>query len=232
MVSYETKAFLYYSLMSTHTLPGLPHLNIGNIYCIGRNYVEHAYELNNEPPEQPLVFLKPTSSIIFDGDSIQLPPQSNNVHHEVELVVAIGKAGKHISKEKALDHIAGFAVGIDVTARDIQQQAKDKSHPWTVAKGFDTFAPLSSFVTWHQISEPQDISLKITVNGITRQSDSTKLMIFSVAELISYLSGIFTLEPGDLIFTGTPKGVSPIKSGDKIKATLNDELVSLSVTVE
>jgi 2-keto-4-pentenoate hydratase/2-oxohepta-3-ene-1,7-dioic acid hydratase in catechol pathway len=218
--------------MSTYSLPGLPHLNIGNIYCIGRNYVEHAYELNSEPPDQPIVFLKPTNSVIFDGDSIQLPPQSNNVHHEVELVVAVEKAGKNISKENALDHIAGFAVGIDVTARDIQQQAKDLSHPWAVAKGFDTFAPLSSFVTWDQISDPQDISLKITVNGITRQSDSTKLMIFPVAELISYLSDIFTLQPGDLIFTGTPKGVSQIKSGDAIKATLDDGIASLSVTVK
>lgn len=217
--------------MSTQSLPGLSHLNIGNIYCIGRNYAEHAYELDNEPPEQPIVFLKPTSSIIYDGDSIQIPPQSNNVHHEVELVVAIGKEGKSISKDNALDHIAGYAVGIDVTARDIQQQAKEQSHPWAVAKGFDTFAPLSSFVTWHQIPEPQDISLKISVNGIVRQSDSTKLMIFSVSELISYLSSIFTLKPGDLIYTGTPKGVSPLNSGDHIKATLGNELASLSVTV-
>lgn len=217
--------------MSTSSLPGLSHLNIGNIYCIGRNYVEHAVELNNKPPEQPLVFLKPTSSVIFDGDTINLPPQSNNVHHEVELVVAIGKTGKSIPKDKALDHIAGYGVGIDVTARDIQQEAKDNAHPWTVAKGFDTFAPLSPFVDWHRISNPQDIMLEISVNGITRQSDSTKLMIFSVAELISYLSNIFTLQAGDLIFTGTPKGVSPIKSGDQIEATMNNGLASVSVTV-
>lgn len=217
--------------MSTYSIPGLSHLNIGNIYCIGRNYVEHAVELNNEPPDQPIVFLKPTSSIIFDGDSIELPSQSKNVHHEVEMVVAIGKTGKNISKEKALDHIAGYGIGIDVTARDLQQQAKDNSHPWSVSKGFDTFAPLSRFVNWHEISDPQDILLEISVNGITRQSDSTKLMIFSVAELISYLSNIFTLQPGDLIFTGTPKGVSPIKSGDKIEATMNNGLASLSVTV-
>lgn len=218
--------------MPTVSIPGLSHLNIGSIYCIGRNYVEHAYELNNEPPDKPLVFLKPASSVIFDGDSIQLPPQSNNVHHEVELVVAIGKEGKNIPKETAQDHIAGYAVGIDVTARDIQQQAKNQSHPWTVAKGFDTFAPLSSFVDWHRVPEPQDIALSISVNGITRQSDSTKLMIFSVSDLISYLSDIFTLHPGDLIFTGTPKGVSPIKSGDNIEATLGEGLASFSVSVE
>lgn len=218
--------------MSDQPLPGLSNLQLGNIYCIGRNYVEHAHELNNDPPEKPLVFLKPSSSVIFDGDSIQLPQQSNNIHHEVELVVAIGDRGKNIPKDEAVDYIAGYAVGIDVTARDIQQQAKEASHPWTVAKGFDTFAPLSNFVSWHKISDPQDVSLEISVNGITRQSDSTELMIFSVAELISYLSTIFTLQPGDLIFTGTPKGVSPIESGDRIKASMNNGLASLRVTVE
>lgn len=217
--------------MSKQPLPGLPDLEIGNIYCIGRNYVEHAHELKNEVPDQPLVFLKPASSIIFDGEQISIPDQSNNVHHEVELVVAVGKAGKNIPKQEAMEHVAGYAVGIDVTARDIQQQAKEKSHPWTVAKGFDTFAPLSSFVQKKQIADPQNIDLKISVNGETRQSDNTKLMIFPVAELISYLSAIFTLQRGDLIFTGTPKGVSPIKRGDTIEATLNDGLTYLTVTV-
>ncbi len=132
--------------MSKQPLPGLTDLEIGNIYCIGRNYVEHAHELKNEVPDEPLVFLKPSSAIMFDGDQIRIPSQSNNVHHEVELVVAIGNGGKNIPKQKALEHVAGYAVGIDVTARDIQQAAKEKSHPWTVAKGFDTFAPLSSFV--------------------------------------------------------------------------------------
>ena len=218
--------------MANQSLPGLSHLTIGNIYCIGRNYREHTYELDNELPNQPMVFLKPSSSIIFDGDCIQLPSQSNDVHHEVEMVVAIGKAGKQIPKDQALDHIAGYGVGIDVTARDIQQQAKNDAHPWTVAKGFDTFAPISKFVTWHRIQDPQDVSLKITVNGITRQSDNTKLMIFSIPELISHLSAIFTLQPGDLIFTGTPKGVSPIKSGDQIEATMNNGLASLAVSVQ
>lgn len=217
--------------MSTHTLPGLPELQISNIFCIGRNYVEHARELKNEVPDQPLVFLKPTSSLIFDGDTIRIPSQSSNVHHEVEMVAAIGKEGKDIPKEDALDHVAGYGIGIDLTARDIQQQAKEKGHPWTVAKGFDTFAPLSSFVSTDKITDPQDVDLQISVNGEIRQSDNTKLMIFPVAELISYLSSIFTLQAGDLIFTGTPKGVSPIASGDTIEATMNNGLVSLSATV-
>lgn len=218
--------------MAKQPLPGLTDLEIGNIYCIGRNYVEHAHELNNEVPDEPLVFLKPTSALVFDGDQIKIPPQSSNVHHEVELVVALGKGGKNIPKKEATEHVAGYAVGIDVTARDVQQMAKEKSHPWTVAKGFDTFAPLSTFVPKDQIADPQNIDLKISVNGETRQSDNTRLMIFPVDELIDYLSTVFTLQPGDLIFTGTPKGVSPIKRGDTIKATMNDGLICLTVTVK
>ncbi len=218
--------------MDNSTLPGLPDLHINNIFCIGRNYVEHARELQNDVPDQPLVFLKPSSSIIYDGDTIQLPSQSQKIHHEVELVTAIGKGGKNIPKNKALKHAAGYAVGIDVTARDVQQKAKDNGHPWSVAKGFDTFAPLGKFVTADHIADPQNIDLQISVNGETRQSDNTKLMIFPIAELISYLSTIFSLQAGDLIFTGTPKGVSPIEHGDHIEATMNNGQSSLTVTVE
>lgn len=217
--------------MTKKTLPGLPDLNIGTIFCIGRNYAAHARELQNEIPDEPVVFLKPWSSIIFDGDKIILPHQSQNVHHEVELVAAIGKSGKNIPEELALSHVAGYAVGIDVTARDIQQKAKGKAHPWSVAKGFDTFAPVSSFIAADKIENPQNINLQLSVNGENRQCGNTQLMIFPIAKLISYLSTIFTLHTGDLIFTGTPKGVSPIKSGDKIKASL-DNLVTLRTTVE
>lgn len=217
--------------MIKKTLPGFPELHIGNIYCIGRNYVEHAHELENEVPEQPLVFLKPVSSVIFDGEAIQIPTQSDNVHHEVELAVAIGKTGKNISEEHALEYVKGYGVGIDVTARDIQQQAKAKAQPWTIAKGFDTFAPLSPFVSAKHIGDPQNINLKLTVNGEVRQAENTGLMIFPVATLISYLSHIFTLGPGDVILTGTPKGVSPIQSGDYIEATLDDGIVRINVTV-
>lgn len=218
--------------MAKKNIPGLPDLHIGNIYCIGRNYVEHARELRNEVPDQPLVFLKPTSSIIHTGESIKLPSRSQNIHHEVELVVALGKGGKDIPEDKALDHVAGYAVGIDVTARDLQQQAKENSRPWAVAKGFDTFAPLSSFISAEKISDPQNIDLQLSVNGKVLQSDNTELMIFSVAHLISYLSGIFALQPGDLIFTGTPKGVSPIQTGDQVEAVLNEGLLRLNVSVK
>lgn len=232
MVSHETKAFFILLSMEKKKIPGLPHLQFRNLFCIGRNYVEHAKELNNEVPSQPLVFLKPTSSIIFDEDNIQIPPQSQNVHHEVELAVAIDKTGKNIPTEKSLEYVGGYGIGIDVTARDIQQKAKEKGHPWTVAKGFDTFAPLSTFIEKDQIEDPQNLSLQISVNGEVRQSDNTKLMIHTVADLIHYLSTIFTLQPGDIIFTGTPKGVSSITKGDNIKASLNNGLATISVTVD
>jgi len=232
LVSQETKAFFILNIMEKKNIPGLPHLQFRNIFCIGRNYVEHAKELNNEVPSKPLVFLKPTSSIIFDGDNIQIPPQSQNVHHEVELAVAIDKAGKEIPKEKAIEHIGGYGIGIDVTARDIQQKAKEQGHPWSVAKGFDTFAPLSTFIKKDQVEDPQNLNLQISVNGEVRQSDSTKLMIHTAADLIHYLSTIFTLQPGDIILTGTPKGVSSISKGDKIEASLDNGLTIISVTVE
>lgn len=218
--------------MARTTIPGLPELEICTIFCIGRNYGEHAKELKHDVPDKPMVFLKPAASVIFDGDRIHLPEQSKNVHHEVELVVAIGKGGKNISEKDALDHVAGYGVGIDVTARDLQQQAKEKSHPWAVAKGFDTFAPISDFVPADKVPDPQDVEVGIRVNGKQRQHSNTGKMIFPVSELISYLSGIFTLHPGDLIFTGTPKGVSAIKSGDKIEAFLGNSITKLNVSVQ
>lgn len=218
--------------MNQQTIPGLdPELTINTIFCIGRNYSEHAKELKNEVPDRPMVFLKPVSSIIFDGGSIILPPQSREVHHEVELVAAIAKGGKNIPEENALQHIAGYGIGIDVTARDLQQEAKKRSHPWTVAKGFDTFAPISNFIPADSIDDPQNIDLKLQVNGEVRQNGNTRDMIFPVAELVAYLSTIFTLTPGDLIFTGTPSGVSPVKKGDQINATLQNNLATLNIRV-
>lgn len=214
----------------TKQLPGLPHLNIGSIFCIGRNYVAHARELDNDVPDQPMVFLKPVSSITFEGP-ILLPPQSNEVHHEVELVVAIEKGGKDITRDEALSHVGGYGVGIDLTARDIQARAKEKGHPWSVAKGFDTFAPLSHFIPGDQVTDPQNLGLSLTVNDRMRQQSNTRLMIFPVADLIRYLSTIFTLRPGDLIFTGTPEGVSPLHSGDHIEAALDSTLAHLTMEV-
>ena len=213
------------------TIPGLPNLSIGSVFCIGRNYQKHAAELGNTVPDQPMVFLKPAGSVIGDGDTILLPSQSTDVQHEVELVIAIGREGKNISPKNALDFIAGYAVGIDVTARDIQQQAKDRSHPWSIAKGFDTFAPVSNFLPIENGTDFRKMNIALTVNNETRQNGNTSNMIFPVEELIAYLSTIFTLRPGDLIFTGTPEGVSPINHGDTVVASLNDDEVTLNLSV-
>ncbi len=217
--------------MSNLKIPNLD-LSIGSIYCIGRNYAEHAKELGNEVPKNPLVFLKPVSSVCFHNEAIVIPPQSSNVHHEIELVLAIGKKGKDILQENAREYIAGIGLGIDLTARDIQQKAKEKGHPWTVAKGFDTFAPISDFIAPDKVDSLDNLNIKLEVNGEVRQNGNTKDMIYSCDELIAYLSEYFTLYPGDLIFTGTPKGVSQIKTGDRINASLNNNLIQLSLTVK
>lgn len=217
--------------MEATIIPGLD-LPVKSIYCIGRNYAEHAKELNNPLPTSPLVFLKPQSSICYDGDEILIPTQSSDVHHEVELVVAISKICKNASESESLDYISGAGIGIDFTARDIQQKAKELGQPWTVAKGFDTFAPISNFIPLVEIENVQNLDLKLSVNDSVKQSGNTSQMIFSIKKIVSFLSGIFTLYPGDLIFTGTPSGVSSIKSKDVITASLGKNLISLTVTVK
>ncbi|MEP1150861.1 MAG: fumarylacetoacetate hydrolase family protein [Balneola sp.] len=217
--------------MTDKKLPGLNH-QLGTIYCIGRNYTEHAKELNNPVPSSPLIFLKPQSSLCFDGAEIIIPQQSSDVHHEVEIVIAVSKKGKNIPQDDAISYIEGIGVGIDFTARDIQQKAKDSGHPWSVAKGFDTFAPVSQLIPLSKLEDLDNIDIDISVNGIKRQSGNSSQMIFSISFLISYLSEIFTLHPGDLIFTGTPSGVAQIKSGDQITATLGKRLTTLSVSVK
>lgn len=180
------------------------------IICVGRNYVEHARELGNEVPQVPLIFLKPPSSIISDGDTIILPPQSSQVEHEGELVVVIGKRGRSITAENARKHILGYTIGNDVTARDLQRT----DDQWTRAKGFDTFC---SFGPWIDTEfDPADAVLTCRVNGQMRQMASTRDMVFNVGTLIAYISSVMTLEPGDLIFTGTPAGVGELKHGDEV----------------
>ncbi|MGA0255051.1 MAG: fumarylacetoacetate hydrolase family protein [Rhodothermales bacterium] len=192
----------------------------GKLVCIGRNYAKHAAELGNAVPTSPMIFLKPASALIPSGSDIVIPPASADVHHEVELVCLIGTAGSHIPRERALDHVAGYAVGLDMTARDIQLLAKEKGHPWSVAKGYDTFAPLGNFVPAEAVSNPQDLSIRLEINGEERQAGHTGDMIFPVDTLIAYASTIFTLMPGDLLFTGTPEGVGPVREGDRLCATV------------
>jgi 2-keto-4-pentenoate hydratase/2-oxohepta-3-ene-1,7-dioic acid hydratase in catechol pathway len=180
------------------------------ILCVGRNYVEHAKELGNEVPKVPLIFMKPPSSIISNGDSISLPPQSGQVEHEAELVVVIGKRGRNITAEQAKQFIFGYTIGNDVTARDLQKT----DGQWTRAKGFDTFC---SFGPWIDTEfDPSDAVVTCRVNGQMRQMASTRDMVFNVGTLIAYISSVMTLEPGDLIFTGTPAGVGELKDGDEV----------------
>lgn len=180
------------------------------IVCVGRNYVEHAKELGNEVPKVPLIFLKPPSSVISNGDTILLPPQSSQVEHEGELVVVIGRSGRHITAENARKHILGYTVGNDVTARDLQ----NLDSQWTRAKGFDTFC---SFGPWIDTEfDPADAILSCRVNGQMRQMASTRDIVFNVPTLVAFISSVMTLEPGDLIFTGTPAGVGPLKNGDEV----------------
>lgn len=193
---------------------------VGKIICIGRNYIEHAKEMKSDIPDNPVIFLKPPSAIIYNGEDIVIPKISNEMHHEVELVIAIGKGGKNILASNADSHILGYAVGLDMTLRDVQAEAKKKGLPWTVAKGFDTSAPISEVLLKDEIAEPHNLNLVCRVNGNIRQQSNTDKMIFSVHKLIEYISSIITLERGDLIYTGTPEGVSQVNNGDTIEAEL------------
>lgn len=204
---------------------------VNTIFCIGRNYAKHAEELNNPIPESPIIFIKPVTTLVQDGGFIELPAISNDVHYETEVVALIGKSGKNISAGEALQYVSAYGIGIDVTARDIQEKAKQKSHPWAIAKGFDTFAPVSAFVDAAQLPDPQNIHFKLEINGKIRQDGNTNMMLFPIAHLISFLSSIFTLNPGDLVFSGTPEGVGQLHEGDVLAATLGDELTSLTVKV-
>ncbi len=214
------------------TIPEFPDLQIGSVYCIGRNYADHIKEMKSEQTSDPVVFLKPRSSVIFNNKMIKLPAESENVHHEVELVVLIGDQCRNASREESLSKIKAVAVGLDITARDIQSTAKRGGLPWTLAKGFDTFAPIGNFYPAEAISNIQNLSITVRVNDELRQSGNTSNMIFSVPDIISYLSHRFTLYPGDLIFTGTPEGVSQILPGDRIDALIGTNLSSLTVYVQ
>uniref|UniRef100_C6E0C1 5-carboxymethyl-2-hydroxymuconate Delta-isomerase n=1 Tax=Geobacter sp. (strain M21) TaxID=443144 RepID=C6E0C1_GEOSM len=204
---------------------------IGKILCIGRNYADHIKELGNETPERPVIFMKPASSVIGEGEEIVVPPYSSDCHHEAELALLIGTGGSNIPPGEALGHLAGYGVAIDLTLRDVQAQQKEKGLPWEIAKGFDTACPLSDFVPAAAVADPQSLTITLSVNGVKRQDGSTGLMIHRIPELIAYLSSIFTLEPGDLVLTGTPAGVGPIKSGDSVVAEIT-EVGRLQVSVK
>ena len=195
---------------------------IGKLVCLAKTYKKHAEEMSSDVSKAPLLFLKPASAVIFNGDSIVVPKMSKCLHHEVELGVVIGKKCKNISKDEALDYVLGYCLSLDITARDIQSEAKKKGWPWDIAKGFDTFAPISDVVLKGDVSDPNDLDLELKVNGVVRQRSNTKNMVFSVEQIIEFISGVMTLERGDLIMTGTPEGVGEISKNDIIEAELGN----------
>lgn len=213
------------------SIPAYPSLQFGTLYCIGRNYAGHAVEMKSEVPAEPVVFIKPRSSLIFNGQAVSIPANTHEVHHEVELVIFIGQTAKKLSADEAMSAVHAFGVGLDMTARDLQSTAKQKGLPWTLSKGMDSFAPLGNLVEFSSGMDLQNMDLTVKVNGETRQAGNTADMIFPVNRLISYLSAYFTLTPGDLIFTGTPEGVSAITPGDHIEASLGNGQSTLQVYV-
>lgn len=207
--------------MSSVTLRGTPTpVPVSKIICVGRNYAAHAKEMKADLPEQPVLFLKPPTAILGEGGTILLPTISKDLHHEVELTVLIGTGGRNIDEQSALRHVAGYGIGLDMTLRDVQSEAKKKGLPWTLAKGFDTSAPVSEFVPAAEVADPHALAVELRVNGTVRQSGHTSSFIFRLERLIAYISTYFTLEAGDILFTGTPEGVAQTLPGDTLEATL------------
>ncbi|MBZ0184001.1 MAG: fumarylacetoacetate hydrolase family protein [Melioribacteraceae bacterium] len=195
---------------------------IGKLVCVGRNYAEHAQELGNEIPEFPLVFIKPSSAVIFDGEEIVIPKFSNEVHHEAELLLLIGKKIKNATIEESEDAVIAFGVGLDMTARDVQDQLKKKGHPWTISKCFDTSAVLSEFVSKENYNLIGNEVITLKVNGEIKQNSSIDKMIFNWKEIVKFISHEMTLEEGDIIFTGTPKGVGKVLKDDVIETEITN----------
>uniref|UniRef100_UPI00358E7400 oxaloacetate tautomerase FAHD1, mitochondrial n=1 Tax=Myxine glutinosa TaxID=7769 RepID=UPI00358E7400 len=183
---------------------------------------DHAKELNNPLPSEPVLFLKPTSSYLREGHPIEIPWYSHNLHHEVELGLVLGQGGRCIPTADAMDFIGGYALCLDMTARDTQDACKEKGLPWTLAKAFDGSCPIGEYIPKEKIPEPQSLCIWLKVNGVLRQDGNTSDMIFSIPSLINYISNIMTLEEGDLILTGTPAGVAAVHEGDIIEAGLGN----------
>ena len=187
---------------------------IHRIYCVGRNYLAHVREFGNDEKSPPFFFAKASDMIVEDGSTVPYPPLTNNYHHEVELVAAIGKSGANIPVESALGHVFGYAIGFDMTRRDVQQAAAKKGQPWEIGKSFDQSAPCGPIYPVAQVGHVQQGEIEIAVNGQVRQRSDLNLMIWDVPNIINQLSQQVTLQPGDLIYTGTPEGVGPVVAGD------------------
>lgn len=207
--------------------PGYVHLletgrnvRVGKILAVGRNYAEHRVEMGAPVAGPPLLFFKPATALHHPGTPLTLPTDAGAIHHEVELVAAIGTAGRAIPADRALDHVSGFAVGIDLTLRDVQSEAKKNGTPWSLSKGFDGSAPISAVAPRSAVGDGSGLNIQLRVNGDVRQHGNTSQMQRSVAQLIEFASRWIRLEPGDLLFTGTPSGVGPIEPGDRARAEI------------
>ncbi|CAI7616268.1 hypothetical protein N7533_012844 [Penicillium manginii] len=197
--------------------------NCRKVMCIGRNYADHIAELNNTTPKQPFFFLKPSSSILIPGAGPVLRPKGVNLHYEVELGLVIGKTVRDLDpedKQGALDAIQSYILAIDMTARNVQEEAKKKGLPWSIAKGFDTFLPISQEIAKSRIPNPHDAFLRLRVGNTERQADSTSLMLHQIHHQLAQISRVMTLEKGDIVLTGTPKGVGQVQAGDVMRATI------------
>ena len=204
---------------------------IHRIYCVGQNYANHAREMGADPErESPFFFSKPADAICQEGSRLPFPIATENLHHEIELVIAIGKKGTNILTADSLEYVFGYAVGLDLTRRDLQSEAKKKGRPWSTAKGFDNSAPCSAVHSVGEVGHFERGKITLSVNGELRQKGDISDMIWSVAELISSLSSFFELCPGDLIYTGTPAGVGPLKKGDKLEGEV-ENLAKLNITI-
>jgi fumarylpyruvate hydrolase len=191
---------------------------VGRIYCVGRNYAEHAREMGHDPDrEPPFFFMKPADAVVQNGATLPFPQMTKDLHHEIEMVVAIGKGGADIPEGKALDHVFGYGVGLDMTRRDLQGEAKKMGRPWEMGKAFDNSAPCTVLKPVAMVGHPAKGAIWLKVNGETKQKGDLSEMIWNVPEMIAYLSRLITLRPGDLIYSGTPAGVGPVKRGDKLE---------------
>ena len=190
---------------------------VRRIYCVGRNYAEHAREMGHDPDrEPPFFFMKPATSIVNNGATLKFPVGSKDVHHEIEMIVAIGKAARDVPVERGLDHVWGYGVGLDMTRRDLQGEAKKMGRPWEMGKAFDESAPSTDLRPASEIGHPERGAIWLDVNGVRKQTGDISQLIWSVPEQIAHLSRLVTLLPGDLIFTGTPAGVSAVQPGDRL----------------
>ena len=206
-------------------LPVNKRIAVGNIFVIGRNYIDDPDARRNASAGNPVVTMKPTSAVILEGEDIVLPAFSSRVHFEIELTVLIGRACKNIDEARGLEHVLGYGVGLDLTANDLHEQAKQQGLPWTLCKGFDTAAPLAAFIEAGRAPDPQQAPFRLEVNGVQRQQGNAAEMVFGFARIMSYLSRAFHLQRGDVIYTGTPAGAGPLARGDRLRLDYHDGLV-------